>query len=42
MAGPGNFAVSGAVWVFLLIGIAGSIPNGGLDVCLLYVIFVLM
>jgi len=42
MADPENFAVSGAVWVFLLTGIEGSIPNGFLDVCLLKVIFVLM
>jgi hypothetical protein len=31
MADPGDLAVSGAEWVFLLDWIAGSIPTGGLD-----------
>jgi len=35
MADSGNLVVSGAMWVFFLTGIAGSIPIGGLDVCLL-------
>jgi len=35
MIDPGDFALSGAVWVFLLTGIAGYIPTGGLAVCFL-------
>jgi len=41
MPDPGNFAVSGEVWVFLLSVVAGSNPNRGLDVCLLYVFCVI-